>query len=130
MNSRYKVLVVDDEELSQEFLKLFLSKKFDVYTAGTVDSFYNLIAKITFDLVIMDVALRDRKDGFQLVRELKESDKYKNVAIIILSAFNSTKERKCASDVGADLFLTKPTAAAGLVETAERVLAKVKHIGS
>jgi len=52
MESRRKVLVVDDEELNQDLLRFFLSEKFDVYTAGKVGTFYSLIERIDFDLII------------------------------------------------------------------------------
>ena len=78
MEPRQKVLVVDDEELSQDFLRFFLSKKFDVYTCGNINTFYSLINKVDFDLILMDVFLRDHKDGYQLTKELRETEKYKN----------------------------------------------------
>jgi len=108
MVERHKILVVDDEELAQEFLFFFLSKKYDVYTVGSVNSFYNILSKVDFDLIIMDVCLRDSKDGFQLTRELKQTEKYKNVPIFILSALNTTRERETAKKVGANNYLIKP----------------------
>lgn len=108
MDRRRKILVVDDEELAQDFLHFFLSKKFDVYTVGNVNSFYNILNKVDFDLIIMDVSLRDTKDGIQLTKELKQSEKYKNIPIYILTALNTTKERENAQNAGANDFLVKP----------------------
>lgn len=108
MESRPKVLVVDDEELSQDFLRFFLSKKFDVYTCGTVNSFYNIIASVNFDLILMDVSLRDKKDGIQLTKELRMTEKYHEVPVFIITAHNTTKDRSEAVAAGATKFLTKP----------------------
>ncbi len=108
MDGRPKILVVDDEELAQDFLRFFLSKKYDVYTAGSVNSFYNILSKVNFDLIIMDVSLRDTKDGIQLTKELKQSEKYKDIPIYILTALNTTKERENAQNAGANSFLVKP----------------------
>ena len=122
MESRRKVLVVDDEELNQDLLRFFLSEKFDVYTAGIVGTFYRLIERIDFDLIIMDVSLRDSKDGLQLTRELKSNDRYKHIPVFVLTAFSSTKERQGAYNAGADQFLTKPTNKATLVRLVGSVL--------
>ncbi|MBI5730573.1 MAG: response regulator [Ignavibacteriales bacterium] len=108
MDGRLKILVVDDEELAQDFLHFFLSKKFDVYTVGSVNSFYKILNEVDFDLIIMDVSLRDTKDGIQLTKELKQSEKYKGIPIYILTALNTTKERENAQNAGANDFLVKP----------------------
>jgi DNA-binding response OmpR family regulator len=124
MDDKKKVLIVDDEELAQEFLRFFLSKKFDVYTVGSVNTFYNIISNITFDLILMDISLRDTKDGIQLTRELKSSERYKNVPIFVLTAFNTTKERNGAAAAGADKFITKPVDTKALVKLIEDTLEK------
>ncbi|MFZ5947824.1 MAG: response regulator [Stygiobacter sp.] len=108
MDDKKKVLVVDDEDLAQDFLRFFLSKKYDVYSVGSVNSFYNIINTVRFDLILMDVSLKDSKDGIQLTRELKSSSIYKNVPIFVLTAFNTTAERRNAEAAGADKFLSKP----------------------
>jgi len=108
MGGRKKVLIVDDEELARDFLQYFLSKKFDVYTCGTVNSFYSTINNVDFDLVLMDISLRDYKDGIELTRELKATVKYKNVPVFILTAMNTTGEKIKSQDAGADRFLAKP----------------------
>lgn len=108
MDDKKKVLIVDDEELAQDFLRFFLSKKYEVYSVGSVNSFYNIIQTVKFDLILMDVSLKDSKDGIQLTKELKSSSIYKDVPIFVLTAFNTTAERKNAEAAGADKFLSKP----------------------
>lgn len=124
MEKRYKVLVVDDEELAQDFLKYFLSKKFDVHTCGNVNSFYTIIDKIDFDLILMDISLRDCKDGIDLTRELKSMEKYKDTPVFVLTAFNTTKERNSSFEAGAQEFLAKPVDGKALVQLINSVLSK------
>ncbi|MFA7228385.1 MAG: response regulator [Melioribacteraceae bacterium] len=116
MENNYKVLVVDDEELAQDFLKYFLSKKYEVHTCGNVSSFYAAIEKNDFDLILMDISLKDCKDGIDLTRELKSMDKYKNTPVFILSAFNTTKERTTSFQAGAQEFLAKPVDGKSLLQ--------------
>lgn len=128
VGSRPKVLVVDDEELSQDFLRFFLSKKFDVYTCGKVIDFYNLLSKVDFDLVLMDVFLRDTKDGIQLTRELKQTEKYRDVPVFVITAHNTTKDRSEAISAGAIKFLTKPLDGKFLLSIVEETLSKQPQI--
>ena len=126
MDGKPRVLVVDDEELSQDFLRFFLSQRFEVYTVGTVNAFYNIIAKLDFDIILMDISLRDAKDGIQLTKELKASKKFENTSIFIITAYNTTKEMKMASDAGADNFLTKPIDMKVLMKLIDKALTEKK----
>ena len=121
---RPKILVVDDEELSQDFLRFFLCKKFEVYTCGKVTDFYNLLSKVDFDLILMDVFLRDIKDGLQLTKELKQTEKYRDVPIFVITAHNTTKDRSEAISAGAVKFLTKPLDGKFLLSIVEETLSK------
>jgi DNA-binding response OmpR family regulator len=124
MCSKPRVLIVDDEELSQEFLKFFLTKKYEVYTCGCVDVFYNLISKMDFDLILMDISLKDYKNGIELTQELKRIPRFQNTPIFIITAHNTTKEQRESIEAGADLFLTKPLDAKDLIKRIEQVLNK------
>ena len=128
MEKRFKVLVVDDEELAQDFLKYFLSKKFDVHTCGSVNSFYSIIDNIEFDLILMDVSLKDCKDGIDLTRELKKMEKYKDTPVFILTAFNTTKERNSSFEAGAQQFLAKPVDGKALLQLIDSVLTKPESV--
>lgn len=114
-----KVLVVDDDILAQEYVKAVLSRKYEVYAAGNVNSFYEIIEKIKFDLIIMDLSLRDYKSGFELTEELKTDNKFKKIPVFILTAYGTIKEKQSAFEAGADKFLTKPTSASTLIKLVE-----------
>ena len=128
MEKRYKVLVVDDEELARDFLKYFLSKKFEVHTCGSVNSFYNIINNIDFDLILMDISLKDSKDGIDLTRELKTMEKYKDTPVFVLTAFNTTKERNSSFEAGAQQFLAKPVDGKSLIQLIDSVLTKPESV--
>ncbi|MBA4407418.1 hypothetical protein C0389_09095 [bacterium] len=128
MEKRNKVLVVDDEELAQDFLKYFLSKKFEVHTCGNVNSFYNIIDNMDFDLILMDISLKDCKDGIDLTRELKKMEKYKDTPVFMLTAFNTTKERNSSFEAGAQQFLAKPVDGKALLQLIDSVLTKSESV--
>ncbi|MBA4406010.1 hypothetical protein C0389_01920 [bacterium] len=124
MNAKLKALVVDDDELSQDFLRYFLLKEFDVYTVGNVEAFYNIISKIDFDIVFMDIMLHDTKDGIQLVSELRSNPKYTSVPILILTTHDSTLVKERSLRAGADKFITKPVMVDQLTKIISAVLSQ------
>lgn len=121
MNNKLKILVVDDDELARDVFRFYLLKKFEVYTVGSVSSFYNVISKIDFDIILMDISLRDTKDGIELTSELRKNPKYNNVPILMLTIFNSTSIRIHAKEAGADMFINKPVEGRELIRIIESV---------
>ena len=102
------ILVVEDDNDTQKFLKLFLRRKFEVEVCNSDITFYELINNKKFNLIIMDISINGRKNGLQLTEEIKSSEKFKDIPIICLSAHIFDKDRRNAYLAGADMFLAKP----------------------
>ena len=72
----------------------------------------------------MDVFLRDSKDGLQLTKEIKKTEKYKDIPIFIMTAHNTTRDKNEALNAGAHLFLTKPLDGKYILNLIDEVLKK------
>ncbi len=103
-----KLLIVEDDYENQKFLQLFLKKKFEVDICDSADTFYEKMKEKKFDLILMDISLRGKKDGLQLTQELRQSEDKKNIAIVGLSAHAFQKDKDNAYRAGVDVFITKP----------------------
>jgi DNA-binding response OmpR family regulator len=103
-----KILAVEDDDLTQKMLRLTLSKYFDIDVCGNNTEFYEITLRNDYDLVLMDISLRDLKDGCELTKELRKSERFKGKPIIALTSFISNHDRQKAYDAGVDLFLAKP----------------------
>ena len=109
MNGKPKMLIVEDDELSLKFFSLYLSKNFDLTLAISVEEFYNAIKSDTiYDIILMDISLRDVKDGLQLTKELRAIEEYKNCPIIALTANVFKRDELAAYEAGITKFLRKP----------------------
>lgn len=102
------VLVVEDDFENQKFLKIFLQRRFNVDVCDSADTCYEKLAKQEFDLLIMDISLRGKKDGLQLTKELRSNDSYKYLPIVCLSAHAFQRDKDNAYNAGVDVFITKP----------------------
>jgi DNA-binding response OmpR family regulator len=112
-----KLLIVEDDFDTLTFLKLFLGKKFDIEACRSDEEFYEIIRKCNYNLIIMDIAIKGRKDGLQITRELKNSEEYKNIPVLCLSAHVLEKDKENALKAGVDKFLPKPVSNQVLMET-------------
>ena len=103
-----KVLVVDDEETIRKFLRVHLAKLgYEVKEAADGEQAIEQLGKDNFDLLICDI-LMPKKDGWEVIREVKSDPKTKNIPVIILTAKNEGSDMFKGYDLGANYFMTKP----------------------
>ena len=124
MERRAKLLIVEDEELSQKFYNIFLSKYFDVVICPSAETCEIAIAKDDFDLILMDISLSGKKDGLQITRELRQMEKYKEVPILALTANVLRRDEEAAMAAGINLFLKKPLENHKLLEAINKYLSQ------
>lgn len=117
-----KLLVVEDDFENQKFLQIFLKRRFDIQICDSEETFYEKLNNDRFDIILMDISLRGKKDGLQLTRELREMELYKNLPIVGLSAHAFQKDKDNAYNAGVDVFLTKPVQNDVLMDSLIRTL--------
>jgi DNA-binding response OmpR family regulator len=101
-----KVLVADDDQTVLMTARMFLEGK--GYEVITVDNGEDVIEKLNQqkpEVILLDVKMPG-KDGFQVCREIKETEKTKDTIVIIFSGV--IKEIEKGFDYGADDCFTKP----------------------
>lgn len=123
-----RLLIVEDDYENQKFLQIFLKRKFDLQICDSEETFYEKINEYEFDIILMDISLRGSKDGLQLTREIRESEKYKHLPVVGLSAHAFQKDKDNAYNAGVDIFLTKPVQNDVLMDTLLKTLEKKSNI--
>jgi len=103
-----KILIVEDEEVIRKSLRLILKKwGHEVTEAQDGEQAIIKLGKEDFDLIICDVMM-PRKDGWQLLQEVRSSPKKGDIPIIILTAKNRDSDMFKGYELGATYFMTKP----------------------
>jgi CheY-like chemotaxis protein len=102
------LLIVEDDFENQKFLQFFLRKYFTIEVCDSAETFYLKMKLQLFDIILMDISLKGKKDGLQLTREIRNSEDNPNIPIVGLSAHAFQKDKDNAYDAGVDLFITKP----------------------
>ncbi len=117
-----KLLVVEDDYENQKFLQIFLKRKFDLEICDSSETFYEKLGQHKFDIILMDISLRGKKDGLQLTSEIRQMDEYKNLPVVGLSAHAFQRDKDNAYNAGIDVFLTKPVQNDVLLDTLIKTL--------
>jgi two-component system alkaline phosphatase synthesis response regulator PhoP len=103
---KYRVLLVEDEEHLLEAIKLNLELEgYEVMTAIDGRQAIKTFEEQRFDLIVLDVMLPEI-DGFQVAEKIRVKDD--EIAILMLTAKNTTEDRIEGLKKGADDYLTKP----------------------
>jgi DNA-binding response OmpR family regulator len=113
MSDKQLILVVDDDTDLVEMISMKLeSEKFQVAKAYDGVEAFEKIKEEKPALIILDVMM-PRKDGYALCNELKNSDEYKDIVIILLTAVSDAISSTNYTHMGgkttlADDFIPKP----------------------
>ena len=105
--SRLKILIVEDNAVSREMLRVLLELggyKVVCSEDGS-DGFLKALTE-TPDLIITDVEMPNI-DGFSLLRLLRKEPKTANIPVIVFTAYTSIQEQS-ARKAGADDIAYKP----------------------
>jgi DNA-binding response OmpR family regulator len=84
-----KVLVVEDEKDSRDFLAMFL--KIQGYAVVTANDGLEAIEKVEIDnpdIIVSDICMPNL-DGIELVRNLRRSPKHQAIPVILMTALDS-----------------------------------------
>ena len=107
MSMSRKILVIDDSPTLRKLLRFYLKKKgYDVFEAHNGRVGLESIAKDTFDLIILDMAM-PVMGGAQVLEQLKEMNEFK-IPILILSADKEEESKAIGISLGASYYMTKP----------------------
>jgi len=111
-----KVLIVDDEEVIRKFLKIHLTKLgYEVTEAADGEqAIEQLGKKDDFNLIICDI-LMPKKNGWEVIKEVKSNPKMRNIPFIVLTAKNEDSDMFNGYDLGANYYMTKPFTKAQLL---------------
>jgi len=103
-----KILVVDDEALTREFLKETLSRKsYEVVTAtNATEAIERLRADGDFDAVVTDLKMEGPTDGLKVLHAVKAESP--QTVVIVMTAFATVETAVEAMREGAYDYLTKP----------------------
>ncbi|MBQ7589113.1 MAG: sigma-54-dependent Fis family transcriptional regulator [Verrucomicrobia bacterium] len=99
------LLIVDDERTTREGLNAALEDHFDIYLAQDLKSAIRLVEEENFDVILTDLRMSGKEDGFDLIRRAK-SRPHPPVCIL-MTAYGSEDVAVDAMKQGADDYISK-----------------------
>jgi two-component system, sensor histidine kinase len=108
MKNNYKILVVEDDLITQEILALYLSDYGNIHIVASGEDAINECKTRIFDIILMDIRLRNGIDGVKTFKKIKEIETYKNIPILAITAYAMRGDKEYFLKEGFDGYLPKP----------------------
>ena len=109
-----RVLVVDDNTVNQEFAAEAVRRiGHIVTTAASGGEALDILARKTFDVVILDVQM-EGIDGLEVMRRFRAAERGTRIPIVALTAQTAAEDRDRCLAAGFDAVVTKPASQATL----------------
>lgn len=103
-----RILCVDDEPMNLSLLEATLApRSFEVSMASNGLEALGKIQRERVDIVLLDVMMPEM-DGFEVCRRIKSDEQYRNIPVVMITAYAARENRIKGIEAGADDFISKP----------------------
>jgi len=106
-DNRKKIIVTDDILENLTAIKDTLKDIYDVYPSPSASKMFDLMEHIMPDLILLDVEMPEM-NGYEVVKKLKSSEKFKQIPIIFLTIRDDIKSEMEGLNLGAVDYIHKP----------------------
>lgn len=106
MENKKILIIEDDANLRNVLEEFFEAEKMLVKTASDGESGLKSLRDFLPDVVLLDIIL-PKKDGYEIIKEIKSDDKVKDIPIILLTNLGGLNDIEKALALGATTYLVK-----------------------
>jgi len=102
-----KILIVEDDNFLQKALVYALQENnFDIFSAVDGEEAMVLAKKESLDLILLEIIL-PKKDGFEVLEDLKADTKLAKIPVIFITNLGQREDVKKGLDLGAVGYIIK-----------------------
>lgn len=122
MSKKPKLLIVEDDKITVDVLKIYLGK---IYSLDWVITGKDALKKAkdnNYDGFLMDIGLPGNMNGIETTKDLKEIKGYENKPFIAITAYAMKGDKEHFLSQGLTHYIVKPFNKQGLLETLAKAL--------
>jgi chemotaxis protein histidine kinase CheA/CheY-like chemotaxis protein len=116
-----RALVADDSRAIREALTRILARAgYIVDVAEDGARAWDMLRELRYDVLFTDLEM-PKTNGFELIRQLREDDRYGNMPVIVVSSRATSVNRKRAKDLAVITFVAKPVTRKKVIDALKRI---------
>ena len=125
--TRRCILIVEDNADIRDYIRSLLNQAYDVTVANDGQEASEMLQLRMPDMIVSDIVM-PRKDGFALCAEVKHSEQYLHIPVVLLTAKNDITNRIHGLESGADGYVSKPFDPAYLLAVIANIFANMERL--
>ncbi len=110
-----KILIVEDDLTSQDFMKLILKNSYEVDIAENGKRALESCTNNSYNAILLDISLGKGMDGTETLKQIREIERYKSIPIAAVTAHAMTGHMELFLSKGFDHYISKPFSKAELL---------------
>jgi len=116
-----KILVLEDDEVNQELLKLYLNNDYETKVVGSINDAVRALERAKFDLIISDIYLGNeaKHNGHDFLKQVRGNKKTAKIPIVAYTAFNDPND---SNELQFTTFISKPITKSEFLKTVKKIL--------
>ena len=115
------ILVVDDDKSNLMIAQKLLAEEYRVAAANSGELAFRYLEKNIPDLILLDIQMPGM-DGFEVMSRIQESEKWRKIPVIFLTADRSEKTEEACFKIGAVDYIGKPFVPSIMLQRVRRTL--------
>ncbi len=121
-DKKYKILIIDDDDLIREVVKIALSHaQFEALAIEEPKLAQTVVRQSKPDLILLDLYMPEI-NGLELLRRLRADAATKDIPVIVFTGSGEKIDQVVAEDAGAYEYVRKPVSGEALIAKIRKVL--------
>lgn len=122
--NKQKILIIDDQKNLLTVLKNLLDyHNFETHIALEGQQGIDMAKELNPDFILLDIKM-PKKDGIEVLKELRSIPEFKQTPIVVLSAKGQLHEINAGIKAGATSYLCKPVVLQNIIDKIDEFLPK------
>ncbi len=117
-----KILIVEDDDITIELLKLYLKNYYDFDIAQNGTDAILLVSQNKYDAILMDINLGIGIDGLEVTKEIRKLASYEKIPIVAMTAYAMAGDKESFIEAGCNHYISKPFPKQDLLNLLNKIL--------
>ncbi len=125
-----EILLVEDNEMNKEVVKIYLKKICKVAYAKDDKTALQLSAQKKYSIVLMDINLGNGLSGIEVMKKIKANNDYDDVPFVAITGYALHGDKEKLLDGGCSYYLSKPFMKKDLIDLVEKLLKETNKLNA
>ncbi len=117
----HKILVVDNDKMSRDFIYFILRKNYNMEFAESGQTAIDMSSQYKFSAILMDIGLGYGMNGVEATKEIRKIAGYETTPIVAMTAYAMKGDKESFLENGLSHYISKPFDKSSLLSLLDKI---------